>query len=89
MCNLPRGYTLIADRDLAHLNAFYLSPLCGMWDLGAVLVAEWGHVPEDHPELLAVLEVELSGALVETAADLMRERGLRDLRVEPASAPAP
>ncbi|HEY6116163.1 MAG TPA: hypothetical protein VI172_09415 [Candidatus Dormibacteraeota bacterium] len=71
-----------------HLTDFYLSPLSGMRDLGAVLVREWGHDPADHPELMAELEVELSGAHVETAADLMRDYGLPDLRVEPTP-PAP
>jgi len=93
MCNpgtlAASGYAVIEQKTLDHLRACYFSPLSGMRDLGAVLVAEWGHDPADHPELMAVLEVELSGALVETAADLMRERGLRDLRVEPAATPAP
>jgi hypothetical protein len=80
-----REYVTLGRRDYEHLKACYLSPLSGMRDLGAALVAEWGHDPAVHPELLAALEVELSGALVETAADLMRDHGLRDLRVEPVT----
>ena len=89
MWNLPSGYVLIEKKALDHLNSCYLSPLSGMRDLGAVLVREWGHNPDDHPQLMAELEVELSGAHVETAADLMREHGLADLRVVPAATPAP
>jgi hypothetical protein len=85
MSHLPPDYTVIHRADLDHLRACYMSPLSGMRDLGAVLVREWGHDPDRQPELMSVLEVELSGALVETAADLMRDHGLRDLRVEPAA----
>jgi len=87
MTDLPRGYVLISQRDLDFLNACYMSPLSGMRDLGAVLVAEWGHDPAEHRELLDALEVELSGAMVETAADLMRERGMADLRAAPNPTP--
>ncbi|MEU0317081.1 hypothetical protein [Nocardioides sp. NPDC006273] len=83
---IPPGYTLIETSRLAHLNDCYLSPLSGMRDLGAILVREWGHDPAGHPELMDELEVELSAAHIETAAGLMREHGLRDLRVEPISA---
>lgn len=82
------GYTVIEQKQLDHLRAHYFSPLSGMRDLAAGLIDEWGHDPAEHPELLAEMEIELSGALVETAADLMREYGLRDLRVEPVGAPA-
>lgn len=82
-------YVILPRSMYEHLSDFYLSPLTGMRDLGAVLVREWGHDPEQHPELMAELEVELSGAHVETAADLMREYGLRDLRVEPVASPTP
>ena len=88
MCDLPPGYTLIEQKALDHLNAFYLSPLSGIRDLGAVLVAEWGHDPEAYSELLDALEVDLVEAMTETAADLMRERGLTDLRATPALTPA-
>ncbi|MFI8254110.1 hypothetical protein [Streptomyces filamentosus] len=88
MTDLPRGYVLIEASLLAHLTDCYLSPLSGMRDLGAVLVREWGHDPADHPALMDVLKGELSAAHVETAADLMREHGLRDLRVEPIPASA-
>ncbi|CAL9665915.1 hypothetical protein SUDANB145_07159 (plasmid) [Streptomyces sp. enrichment culture] len=70
------------------LRACYWSPLSGMRDVAVALIAEWGHDPSDHPQLVAEMEVELSGALIETAADLMRARGLRDCRVDScASAP--
>ena len=69
------------------LIACYWSPLTGMRAVAANLLVEWGHAPVDHPALLDVLEIELSGALIETAADVMREHGLRDLRVEPVPAP--
>ncbi|MFJ9029779.1 hypothetical protein ACIRQP_14845 [Streptomyces sp. NPDC102274] len=80
-----REWAIVSRREYDHLRDCYLSPLSGMRDLGAVLVREWGHDPDEHPELLAQLEVELSAAHVETAADLMREHGLRDLRVEPCA----
>lgn len=70
--------------DFEWLRACYWSPLSGMRDLAAKLVAEWGHDPADHPALVDELELELSGALIDTAADLMRDHGLPDLRVEPA-----
>lgn len=79
----------ITRGEYEHLCAHYFSPLTGMRDLAAGLIAEWGHVPEEHPELLADMELELSGALIETAADLMRDRGLPDLRAEPARALTP
>ncbi|MEU2180254.1 hypothetical protein [Streptomyces thermolilacinus] len=74
-------------RDLDWLRACYWSPLTGMRDIAATLLAEWGHRPEDHPALLAELETELSGALIDTAADVMREHGLPDLRTAPAVEP--
>ncbi|MEU8623254.1 hypothetical protein [Streptomyces sp. NPDC048669] len=77
------GYTFIRQDALDHLNEHYFAPLSGMRDIAAGLLDEWGHDPADHWELLKLMEVELSGALVETAADLMRDAGLRDLRVEP------
>lgn len=80
------GYTVIEQKQLDHLRAHYFSPLSGMRDLAAGLISEWGHDPADHRELVALMEVELSGALIETAADLMRDHGLPDLRVEPAPA---
>lgn len=86
---IPDGYVTMPRSTYEHLSACYLSPLSGMRDLGAVLVREWGHNPDDHPALMDDLEIELSGAHVETAADLMREYGLRDLRVEPEPAPTP
>ncbi|MFI0901781.1 hypothetical protein [Streptomyces sp. NPDC020983] len=73
--------------DAAWLRACYWSPLSGMRDVAANLLIEWGHRPEDHPALLHEMEVELSGALIETAADVMREHGLPDLRVEPQDTP--
>ena len=76
-------YVTIRRDEYEHLRDFYLSPLSGMRDLGAALIREWGHNPDDYPELIAQMEAELSGAHFETAADLMREHGLRDLRVEP------
>ncbi|CUW31733.1 MULTISPECIES: hypothetical protein [Streptomyces] len=81
-------YVTIPRSTYEHLSACYLSPLSGMRDLGAVLVREWGHDPEQHPDLMDELEIELSAAHIETAADLMRQHGLRDLRVEPAPASA-
>lgn len=90
MTALPPGYTLIEERALAHLREHYFSPLSGMRDIAAGLLDEWGHDSADHPELVAQMEVELSGALIETAADLMRDAGLPDLRIEPApTTPAP
>lgn len=83
------GYTVIEQKQLDHLRAHYFSPLSGMRDLAAGLIDEWGHDPADHPDLLDEMEIELSGALIETAADLMRERGMPDLRIEPARALAP
>ncbi|MFD5938301.1 hypothetical protein [Streptomyces griseus] len=84
------GYSVIKTSTLAHLDAHYFAPLSGMRDIAAGLLDEWGHDSADHPELVAQMEVELSGALVETAADLMRDAGLRDLRIEPApTTPAP
>ncbi|MFJ3984367.1 hypothetical protein [Streptomyces fungicidicus] len=82
---IPHDYVTLPRSTYEHLNACYLSPLSGMRDLGAVLVREWGHNPDDYPELMDALEIELSAAHVETAADLMREHGLRDLRVEPTT----
>lgn len=76
----------IRRSDYEWLNACYWSPLSGMHDVAANLVAEWGHDPADHPELADDMELELSGALIDTAADLMRDRGLPDLRVEPVTA---
>lgn len=77
------GYTTVRQDELDHLRAHYFSPLSGMRALAAGFIDEWDHDPADHPELLAAMEIELSGALVETAADLMRDHGLRDFRVEP------
>ncbi|MEU5496126.1 hypothetical protein [Streptomyces griseofuscus] len=79
-------YVTIRRDEYEHLRDFRLSPLSGMRDLGAVLVREWGHNPEQHPQLMDELEIELSAAHIETAADLLRQHGLRDLRVEPATA---
>jgi hypothetical protein len=72
--------------DFEWLRACYWSPLSGMRDVAENMLVEWGHDPADHPELLALMEVELSGALSDTAADLMRDHGLPDLRVEPSPA---
>lgn len=83
------GYTVIEQKQLDHLRAHYFSPLSGMRDLAAGLIDEWGHDPADHPALLDEMEIELSGALIETAADLMRDGGLPDLRVETARAVTP
>lgn len=80
----PRFVT-IERSHYDHLSAHYFSPLTGMRDLAAGLIDEWGHNPADHPELLDEMEVELSGALIDTAADLMRDHGLPDLRVAPAA----
>lgn len=77
---LPRG-------EFEWLRACYWSPMTGMRDVAANLMVEWGHRPEDHPEVVDTLEIELSGALIETAADVMREHGLPDLRVQPEGAP--
>ncbi|MEV4227288.1 hypothetical protein AB0J81_09290 [Streptomyces bobili] len=85
----PSQYVTLPRSDYEWLVGCYWSPISGMHDLAAKLVAEWGHDPADHPELVDVLELELSGALIETAADLMRDHGLPDLRVEPAAVPAP
>ncbi|NGO40645.1 hypothetical protein [Streptomyces ureilyticus] len=71
------------------LRACYWSPLSGMRDVAANLLIEWGHRPEDHTELLDEMEIELSGALIETAADMMRDRGLPDLRVQPEGSAVP
>ncbi|MEV4438053.1 hypothetical protein AB0K09_03390 [Streptomyces sp. NPDC049577] len=68
------------------LRACYWSPMTGMRDVAANLLIEWGHRPEDHPKVLDALEIELSGALIETASDVMREHGLPDLRVQPEAA---
>lgn len=84
---LPEHVTLKRS-DFEWLRACYWSPLSGMRDVAKTLLAEWGHDPAEHPELVDEMEIELSGALIETAADLMRDRGLRDLRVEPATIPA-
>ncbi|MDX2732842.1 hypothetical protein [Streptomyces sp. PA03-2a] len=81
------GYTVIEQKSHDHLRKHYFSPLSGMRAIAAGLLDEWGHDSADHWDLLNLMEVELSGALVETAADLMRDAGLRDLRVEPATAP--
>ncbi|MFD5910277.1 hypothetical protein ACFWHL_16320 [Streptomyces massasporeus] len=81
----PHGYVTLRRDEYEHLRDFRLSPLSGMRDLGAALVREWGHDPDEHPALMVELEVELSAAHVETAADLMRQHGLRDLRVDPAA----
>lgn len=75
--------------DVAWLRACYWSPLSGMRDVAANLLIEWGHRPEEHPQVLDMLEIELSGALIETAADVMRQHGLPDLRVEPQDTPEP
>ncbi|MBD0844247.1 hypothetical protein [Streptomyces sp. TRM68416] len=77
---LPRG-------EFEWLRACYWSPMTGMRDVAANLLAEWGHRAEDHPEVVDALEIELSGALIETASDVMREHGLPDLRVQPEGAP--
>ncbi|OMI34446.1 hypothetical protein [Streptomyces sparsogenes] len=78
-------YVTLARSDYEWLLACYWSPLTGMRDVAANLITEWGHDPADHPELLDDMEIELSGALIDTAADLMRDRGLPDLRVAPAA----
>ncbi|MFI2764893.1 hypothetical protein ACH5A3_39695 [Streptomyces echinatus] len=79
---LPRG-------EFEWLRASYWSALSGMRDVAANLLGEWGHRPEDHPRVLDAMEIELSGALIETASDVMREHGLHDLRVEPDTVPGP
>ncbi|WP_428957852.1 hypothetical protein [Streptomyces sp. cg35] len=81
----PEDHVALPRSLYEHLSAHYFSPLSGMRDLAAGLLDEWGHRAEDHPELVSVMEVELSGALIETAADLMREHGLPDLRVQKAA----
>lgn len=79
---LPPEYTAIRHDELKHLRQHYFSPLSGMRAIAAGLLDEWGHNPDDHSELLDLMEVELSGALVETAADLMRDHGLSDRRTD-------
>ena len=79
-------YVTLPVKDHEWLLACYWSPMTGMRDVAVDLLTEWGHNPADHPALLDLMEIELSGALIETAADVMREHGLPDLRVEPASA---
>jgi hypothetical protein len=71
------------------LRACYWSPLSGMRAAAENLLIEWGHDPADHPVLVDLMEIELSGALIETAADVMREHGLKDRRVEPADGGQP
>lgn len=82
-------YVTLPVKDFEWLAATSWSPMTGMRDVAVNLLIEWGHAPADHPQLLGAMEIELSGALIETAADVMREHGLRDLRVEPAGRPAP
>jgi hypothetical protein len=74
------AYVTLPRKDYEWLSACYWSPLTGMRDVAASLLVEWGHDPADHGWLLDEMEQELSSALVETAADLMRDSGLRDLR---------
>ncbi|MFI1203508.1 hypothetical protein ACH4VR_29445 [Streptomyces sp. NPDC020883] len=81
--SLPPEDAAIRRDELRYLQQHYFSPLSGMRAIAAGSLGEWGHNPDDHPELLDLMEVELSGALVETAADLMRDHGLRDRRTEP------
>ncbi|MFJ4637541.1 hypothetical protein ACIP69_18190 [Streptomyces hygroscopicus] len=85
MAALPHNpqYVTLPRKDYEWLLACYWSPMTGMRDVAVDLLAEWGHDPADHSELLDEMEIELSGALVDTAADLMRDRGLPDLRVTP------
>jgi hypothetical protein len=83
------NYVILGRREYEWLLACYWSPMTGMRDVAANLLIEWGHTPADHSALLDVMEIELSGALIETAADVMRDHGLPDLRVEPAAPPAP
>jgi hypothetical protein len=83
------NYVTLARSDYDWLNSCYWSPISGMRDVAENLLIEWGHDPAAHPALLDAMELELSGALIETAADLIRDHGLRDHRVEPAAAPAP
>ncbi|MFE3601356.1 hypothetical protein [Streptomyces sp. NPDC059142] len=77
------AHAVLLRSDHEWLKACYWSPLTGMRDVATNLLIEWGHRPEDHSKLLDDMEIELSGALIETAADLMRDRGLLDLRVTP------
>lgn len=83
------NYVCIERSRYEWLLACYWSPMTGMRDVATNLLIEWGHTPADHSQLLDVMEIELSGALIETAGDVMREHGLRDLRVETAATPAP
>ncbi|WP_406002391.1 hypothetical protein [Streptomyces sp. NBC_00829] len=82
MSILPPECTAIRRDELKHLHQHCFSPLSGMRAIAAGLLDEWGHIPDDYPELPDLMEVELSGALVETAADLMRDHGLNDRRIE-------
>ncbi|MCX4405931.1 MULTISPECIES: hypothetical protein [unclassified Streptomyces] len=86
-------FVTLPRSDFEWLLACYWSPLSGMHDVAENLLIEWGHDPAGHPELVDAMELELSGALIETAADVMREHGLADLRVESEAhdhhAPAP
>ncbi|MFF3958782.1 hypothetical protein ACFYY1_37100 [Streptomyces sp. NPDC001890] len=82
------AYVCLPRSDYEWLRACYWSPLSGMRDVAANLLIEWGHRPEDHPKVLDEMEIELSGALIETAADVMRGRSLPDLRVQPEKSAA-
>jgi hypothetical protein len=81
---LPPELTVIRRDALRHLQEHYFAPLSGMRAIAAGLLDEWGHHPDDHRELLDLMEIELSSALVDTAADLMCDHGLSDRRTEPA-----
>lgn len=75
----------VISRDMyERLKRHYFSPINGIESLAEELVREWGHDPAEHEGLVQSMGEEMAAALMEAGGDVMRERGLKDLRVEPA-----
>ncbi|MFC4006591.1 hypothetical protein ACFOY2_05120 [Nonomuraea purpurea] len=65
------------------LDRGHCDPVCGGLGNGhfvvdaASFVAAAGYDPDEHPDVVEALETELREVVVDTAADVMREHGLR------------
>jgi hypothetical protein len=84
--HLDPSIIIVSRERYEHLKRHYFSPVDGIRDLAADLLVEQGHDPDDprHGKLLDAMSEEMAAALIEAGSEIMREYGLKDLRVEPS-----
>lgn len=75
---------VISRDEYESLRAAYFSPVNGIESLAEDLVREWGYDPAGRGDLVQAMSEEMAAALMEAGGDVMREHGLKDLRIEPA-----